>query len=186
MEKNTKEKFERLFGESKPKLLNVAYNVVNNYDVAEDVLQDSYIKAWNNFDEYDSDKKFLNWMTTIVRNTGIDALRTKKRPLASAVTITRDARETGNASSKADVDFIDHTCDLEKQLMQQETLSEIYGLITDLPADLSEIMKLMFAGQTYQEIADDIDIPLSTVRAKVHRAKKILRKTAKSLNIINF
>lgn len=183
MEKNTEEKFKRLFDESRAKLMNVAYSVVKNHDLAEDVLQDAYIKAWKNFDEYDSSKKFLNWMTTIVRNTGIDALRARKRPVVSTLPISRDS---GDQNTLADVDFTDRSCDLEKQLIQQETLSEIYGLITDLPDDLSDIMKLMFAGQTYQEIADDIDMPLSTVRAKVHRAKKILRKTAKTLNIVNF
>lgn len=178
-----KENFVQLFNESKSRLYNVAYGVVKNKELAEDVLQDAYVKAWRKFDEYDSNKKFINWMTTIVTNAGIDQNRSKNRR------ITAYSLSTPNnvySDSKSEVDFEDKSANIQNYIERKETIAEVKELMNSLPVDLKQIMVYLFEGHSYLDISKMTGSNMSTVRAKAHRAKKILRKNSKSLDLTTF
>ena len=181
---NKKEQFEKLFTQSKAKLYAVAFRVVHNKEQAEDVLQDAYIKAWRKFDEFDPNKKFSNWMTTIVRNAGIDSNRTKARQL-NAISLESMATQSDD-EKKITYDVSDRRIDLYADLERKELYNEINDMIDSLPEDLKVVIRPFFEGQSYGDIADSTDISLSTVRSRVHRAKKILRKAAETSQFANF
>jgi RNA polymerase sigma-70 factor (ECF subfamily) len=182
MSLNKKERFEKLFAESRGKLFSIAFSVVRNKDSAEDVLQTSYIKAWNNFDSYDSSKKFTNWMTSIVKNASIDSLRNKTRQLDtySLEYFNRHTQENDT------FDIVDSSANLEQNYEQKEFLSEVFEMINQLPDDLREVMNHLIDDKSYAEISEQMKLPLNTIRTKVHRAKKILRKNADSQFLANF
>jgi RNA polymerase sigma-70 factor (ECF subfamily) len=182
MSLNKKERFEKLFAESRGKLFSIAFSVVRNKDSAEDVLQTSYIKAWNNFDSYDSSKKFTNWMTSIVKNASIDSLRNKTRQLDtySLEYFNRHTQENDT------FDIVDSSANLEQSYEQKEFLSEVFEMINQLPEDLREVMNHLIDDKSYAEISEQMKLPLNTIRTKVHRAKKILRKNADSQFLANF
>lgn len=182
MSLNKKERFEKLFAESRGKLFSIAFSVVRNKDSAEDVLQTSYIKAWNNFDSYDSSKKFTNWMTSIVKNASIDSLRNKTRQLDtySLEYFNRHTQENDT------FDIVDLSANLEQSYEQKEFLSEVFEMINQLPEDLREVMNHLIDDKSYAEISEQMKLPLNTIRTKVHRAKKILRKNADSQFLANF
>jgi RNA polymerase sigma-70 factor (ECF subfamily) len=182
MSLNKKERFEKLFAESRGKLFSIAFSVVRNKDSAEDVLQTSYIKAWNNFDSYDSSKKFTNWMTSIVKNASIDSLRNKTRQLDtySLEYFNRHTQENDT------FDIVDSSANLEQNYEQKEFLSEVFEMINQLPDDLREVMNHLIDDKSYAEISEQMKLPLNTIRTKVHRAKKILRKHADSQFLANF
>lgn len=184
--KTKQENFEALFELSKAKLFNVAYSVVRNREAAEDVLQDAYIKAWKKFDEYDSDKKFTNWMTTIVRNAGIDYNRLKAKHASTYSLNSISSQLTGDKSQIMSLDVEDKSQDVVKQVERIELINEIYQSIADLPDDLKVVMLPFFDNQSYEEIAVSEKLPLTTVRARVHRAKQILRKSINPELLANF
>ena len=173
------DKFEILFQESKSKLFNIAYGVVGNKEIAEDVLQDAYIKAWREFENYDPNKKFVNWMTTIVRNTGIDANRTRSRHYNTFSIDNISSQLSGDKNQITTLDVVDKSADLFDIVEKKELMHEISILINGLPKDLKDVMQPFFEGQSYEEISDLMKLNMSTVRARVHRAKKILRKSSK-------
>jgi RNA polymerase sigma-70 factor (ECF subfamily) len=175
------EKFEKLFSESKGKLFTVAYAVVQNRDSAEDVLQDAYIKAWKKFGDYDSSKKFVNWMTTIVRNTAIDMHRNNSRQV-----MAYSLDWAPNGSQAVGLNTEDKSIDLVGGYEKQEFFSLLMKEINSLPKELNTVMSLFCQGYSYDEIAGKTKITLSAVRARVHRAKKILKKNTKLATFANF
>ena len=179
---NKKERFEKLFTESRGKLFAIAFSVVRHKDTAEAALQIAYIKAWNKFDTFDHSKKFTNWMTSNVKNSSIDAVRNKSRQVNthSLEYFNRHTQENDT------FDIIDHSADLEKNYQNKEFLSEVYQMINELPDDLREVMLLFIDDKSYAEIAEEINLPLNTIRTKVHRAKKMLRKNADLQFLANF
>jgi RNA polymerase sigma-70 factor (ECF subfamily) len=179
------QKFAKLFEETKDKLYRVAYNVVLNKEAAEDVLQDSYVKAWNNFDNYDPSKRFMNWMATIVTNTAIDHKRkiSKEGPVMSL----NATQNIGNENRQLmNFDVEDKNADLIKHYEQQETIEFIAQMISELPNDLRIVMAPFFEGKNYDDVSKITSLSVSTVRARVHRAKKILRNSYNKENFANF
>lgn len=182
---NTKHKqFTDLFNGSKNKLYNVAYGVVMNKEVAEDVLQDSFIKAWRKFDEYDHSKKFINWMSTIVKNAAIDYKRSaSKQSYAYSLDAITSSLDNSQTMS---FDVEDKQANLYEIYEKKEFMKSLSNMIDDLPEDLKLVMIPFIQGQTYDEISRQSKLSLTTVRARVHRAKKILRNSYDSANFANF
>ena len=174
-----KDDFEKLFKESKPTLYAVAYGVVKNREHAYDVLQDSYIKAWKKFDEFDSDKKFVNWMTTIVTNAGIDFNRSMKRkkPTYSLAMPSDDNEQT-------EIQFYDKKFNLHKSLEEREAVSEILNVVETLPQDLKQVMLLFSEGNTYSDISKETGLGVNIIRSRINRAKKILRNNSEMKKIM--
>jgi RNA polymerase sigma-70 factor (ECF subfamily) len=183
---NKEERFKKLFDSSRAKLINVAYGVVKNRELAEDVLQDAYIKAWKKFDEYDQSKKFINWMTTIVTNAGIDFNRSRAKYRNTYSLNSVQNYHIGDKGNKTAPDFVDKSTDIQKQIEKAEMIGAVKESINQLPNDLRDIMILFFEGNSYTEISEITKYNLNTVRARVHRAKKILRKTTKNIDTAIF
>jgi RNA polymerase sigma-70 factor (ECF subfamily) len=171
---NKKERFEKLFAESKGKLFSVAYNVVRNKETAEDVLQVAYLKAWRNFNAYDPSKKFTNWMTSIVKNASIDSVRNKNRQL-DVYSLEYFDHQTQGAET---YDIVDTSADIARSYAQKESIGELFAMINNLPEDLREVMGHLIDEKSYLEISEEMKLPIGTIRTKIHRAKKMLRKNA--------
>jgi len=173
---NEHEKFEKLFKESKTQLYNVAYTVMKNADLAEDVLQEAYCKAWRKFSGYDPKRKFTNWMTTIVRNTAIDKRR-KNAKLEKTFSIENNTHNWQSEKCPTK-DYIDKSCDLVKMSETNELMQLLFKEIEKLPEALKNVMYDYSTGQSYQEIAENNNIELPAARSRIHRAKNILKKSS--------
>jgi len=183
-EEKQRERFETLFRQSRQKLLYIAYRVVRDIDLANDVLQDAYVKAWKKFPEYDPEKKFTNWMQTIIRNTGIDATRGNTRQ-QSTVSIDK-IHHYPDADRTSDFYLIDKSANLQKNYEKEELYNELYTVINNLPPDLKDVMLYFSKGFSYQEISDATKISITSVRTKIHRAKLIIRKNTKLSDLAFF
>lgn len=180
---NTNEQeFKKLFHGSYKKLYTVSFGIMKNHEAAEDVLQDSYIKAWNRFDDFDPSKNFTNWMTTIVRNTAIDLIRNHKR---SAHTVSLDSSHM--SQNKAVVwDIEDRTQDIVSKYEKKELCVQIREAIEQLPEELKRIMGLLTDDvnpQSYKEAADILHEPVASVRAKAHRARIMIQNHISGVNV---
>src|ERR1035437_9880820 len=78
LQDKSEEAFNALYDNYSPALYGIVLRIVNSEDIAQDVLQDSFIKMWKNFEKYDASKGTLfTWILNIARNTAIDANRSK-------------------------------------------------------------------------------------------------------------
>lgn len=180
--RNKQEEFEKLFGDSKNKLYSVAYSVVHNREMAEDVLQDAYIKAWTRFDDYNPEKKFVNWMTTIVRNAGIDAKRSSARQVVS-VSLDNTMQ---NSQPNGTWDIVDLSQDLDRHIQGKEICNELFRLIEILPEDLKKVILLVADQKSYSEISEITNESIGTVRSRVHRAKNLLKNSLDAKHLMSF
>ncbi len=141
-------------------LFGVAYKVVKDEDLAQDVLQESFIKIWKKSDSYDPTKaKLFTWLFRITRNTAIDKLRSLNTKADKEIQIdVSNVYNLGVNSIRPEV------------LDMQETLEKIepkYQIVLDA---------LFFQGMTQQEASEELDIPLGTIKSRLKIGLRELRK----------
>ncbi len=166
-ENNPAEALELLMNHYGDAMTGIVGQIVKDSTKAEDVLQEGFIKVWKNLNSYDPDRSSIfTWLLTIIRNTAIDALRKEKR--------------RSNQS-------IDQGVHNNIQWSEQMQLSD-YALINklnELDPKLKELIHLIyFKAYTQQEVADELQIPLGTVKTRVGVAIKTLRKILSQIILI--
>lgn len=139
------------------------YRMVENRELAEDILQEAFVKIWNNFASYDTGKgRLFTWMLNITRNLTIDTLRSKGYKKQSK--ISSDENSVSNLTSDNKVTERFDAMGLRKQLIN---LKPEQRVIIDLA---------YFNGYTQDEISKETGIPLGTVKTRMRAAIIELRK----------
>ena len=135
-------------------LFGLISRIVLDPDAAQDVLQDSFVKIWKNASSYSFEKgTFFTWMLNICRNTSIDYLRKVKK-------------EQENKNQ-----MITENVDIEKQSMMNVNTIGLKNIIDKLPEEQRIIIDyLYFRGFTQQELADELNLPLGTVKTRARNA----------------
>ena len=152
------------FGEVYDRYCGAINSVIGRFiideDLAQDVLQDTFIKVWKNIQMYDDSKgSFFTWMLNIARNTSIDALRKTKK------------------ESKSEIQILETTVSSSTTVQQNVGTIGLKQLVEQLPAEQQTMIEyLYFKGYTQQEVADELDIPLGTVKTRSRLAMTELRK----------
>jgi RNA polymerase sigma factor (sigma-70 family) len=144
-------------------LFGVISRIVIQTEVAEDLLQETFLKIWNSAGSYDPSKgRLFTWMMNIARNLSIDKLRSK------------DFKNTSkNQDIENNVDFIDTQ---KKVSFNADTLG-LKDLVTNLKPDFKDVLELVyFRGYTHVEVAEQLNLPLGTVKTRVRMAIIELRK----------
>ncbi|MHB8906773.1 MAG: sigma-70 family RNA polymerase sigma factor [Melioribacteraceae bacterium] len=150
-------------------LRNYALKMTNDIDDSEDLLQDTLLKAFRFFDNYEKGSNSKAWLFKIMQNSFINNYRKKiKQPLKVDYDDVQNFYE--NIKSE-DV--------TTKHYMQDEFYNvlgdEIANAIATLPDDFRTIVFLSdIEGYSYKEISEFIDCPIGTVRSRLHRTRKIL------------
>jgi RNA polymerase sigma-70 factor (ECF subfamily) len=144
----------------------LAYRVVGDRSIAEDVAQEAFLSIWRSGARYDRTRGSVRaWLLGIVRNRAIDALR----------------REGGRAPRlRFDDEAIleqrpapEHT---EAQALLRETRAEVRGALSQLPSEQSEVIQLaFFGGFTHSEIAEMLGTPLGTVKGRMRLGMEKIR-----------
>ena len=144
-------------------LYGVIYRIVQHDEIAEDLLQETFVKIWNSCASYDSSKgRLFTWMVNIARNLTIDKTRSKDYRNHSK---TEDIE---NAVSSVDKSFTTS--------INPETLG-LKDLVNKLKPDQKIVLDLVyFRGFTHIEAAEELDIPLGTVKTRLRNAIITLRK----------
>lgn len=137
--------------------------VVNDNELAEDILQEAFVKIWNNFQSYDPQKgRLFTWMLNLARNHTLDTLRGKSYKKQSKIQSGENSVNLSKANVQIEKGFdaigIHKTVNLLKE-EQQKIISLAY-----------------FEGFTQSEIAQKLDIPLGTVKSRMRKAIEELKK----------
>ena len=141
-------------------LYGVALKVVKDEDLAQDVVQESFVKIWKKSDTYDSAKaKLFTWLFRITRNTAIDKLRSVNTKSDKEIQIdVSDVYNLGEQSIRPE--FIDVKKNLDK-------IEPKYRLVLEA---------LFFEGMTQQEASDELNIPLGTIKSRLKIGLREMRK----------
>ncbi|MEA2087654.1 MAG: RNA polymerase sigma factor [Candidatus Caldatribacteriota bacterium] len=149
------------------KLLNYVLKISNtNKEDAEDILQEVFVKAYQNLNDFDLNFKFSNWIYSIAHNTTISAFRKKKvRPQ----TVSWEDKDLNN--------ILKSTLDVEDTSLQKLTYKHILKIINQLPLKYKDVLILKFMeGKDYKEISDILHKPMGTIATLINRAKKSLKQ----------
>jgi RNA polymerase sigma-70 factor (ECF subfamily) len=155
--------FSYLYDNYAAALYGVIFRMVEDTPLAEDILQDAFIKIWNNFAQYDHTKgRLFTWMMNITRNLTIDTLRSKGYKKQKK--ISQDENSVTDYRDKSLNEASFDTIGLRKQL---QYLKPDQKIIIDLA---------YYNGYTQEEISKEMNIPLGTVKTRMRTAIIELRK----------
>jgi RNA polymerase sigma-70 factor, ECF subfamily len=137
--------------------------MIDDEHLTEDILQEAFVKIWNNFDQYDSTKgRLFTWMINITRNLTIDTLRSKAYKKQQKI-FSDEYVVSGNQ----DKNFTTSSYDTIGLREQVQNLKPDQKIIIDLA---------YFNGYTQEEISKEMSIPLGTVKTRMRSAIIELRK----------
>ena len=154
-------------------LLRTALRMTKNSNDAEDLVQETLLKAYRFFDRFERGSNIKAWLFKIMTNIFINNYRQKSR------------KPTGVSYEEIDDNFLYHqlessrskVADPEEVLFSKLVDSNVRKAIDELPEDFRIVVILAFLeGFSYEEIAEIADIQLGTVKSRLHRARKILQK----------
>lgn len=143
-----------------------AMSLTKDPDAAGDLYQDTIYKALRNSDKFRMGTNFKAWITTIMRNTFINDLRRKR--------ISKTSTEPFDNPF-----IINNAGTVDNGAVSQITMKELQLLIDLIPEQMSQPFMMYHYGYAYQEIADDLQIPLGTVKSRIFFARKELQKLVK-------
>ena len=148
-------------------LMSFAMKLTLNKDKAQDLVQETTLKALNSEDKFGENVNFKGWMLTIMRNTFINNYRRTSRECASV-----DESEGLYVVNMA-VDDVNETPE------GAYACGEINRIIAGLPKEYREAFNLHLAGYKYEEICEKLDMPMGTVKSRIFFTRQKLRELLK-------
>lgn len=156
-------------------LYNFAFRLTLDEDDANDLVQDTYLKAYRFIESYEIGTNAKAWLYRILKNTFINEFRRKSKEPAKV-----DYQEVETFYNSDDVEY-EMTSDLRVESVQELIGDEVANALNALPVDFrTAIILCDIEGFTYEEMAKILDIPIGTVRSRLHRARNMLKDKLKN------
>jgi len=169
-----KEKFDQELLPHLEALHSFAYHLTYNEEDAEDLVQETFIKAFKYLDHYDEGTNAKAWLFKILKNVYINEFRKKNRRPRQV-----DFEEASAYHDGEDVAVVSYD-DLRAELFDQIMGDEVNLALQSIPEEFKTIILLCdIEDFTYQEIAKILDIPVGTVRSRLFRARNMLKDKLK-------
>ncbi len=161
-----KSSLEYLYEHYSAALYGVISRIIKNEDIAEEVLQDVFLKIWGRIHQYDSSKgRLFTWMLNLARNQAIDKTR---------------SREMGNDKKTNDLDSIVSVLENKNSDQQSVDTIGLSEVLDTLPPEQKFVVTYLYLkGYTQSEFAKEFDIPLGTVKTRLRKAMIELRTQLK-------
>jgi RNA polymerase sigma-70 factor (ECF subfamily) len=160
--------FETLVRRYSPELFAFVVRFVGNRTLAEDVVQESFLQLYRSAPGFDPGRRFKPWLFTIAANKARDLLRSRSRRREVALEGLADS-ESGAAPQLLDL-FADES-DPGQALEVDEQRDVVRAVVAEMPDHLREVLVLGYYHRfPYAEIAEILDVPLGTVKSRLHAA----------------
>lgn len=155
--------FSYLYDNYSAALNGIIYRMVEDRELAEDILQEAFVKIWNNFAQYDTGKgRLFTWMLNLTRNLTIDTLRSKG--YKKQAKISTDENSVSNLAE-------------DNRAAERFDAIGLRKKLADLKPEQRSIIDLAyFNGYTQDEISKELGVPLGTVKTRMRSAILELRK----------
>jgi len=152
-------------------LFNMIYQMVKNREETEDLVQETFIKAFNALGSYDNRFAFSTWLYKIAYNNCIDTIRKKK---LKTYPLDKPVR---THEGEVQQEIRDDTTSPEGDYLYAEKKKQIQAGIENLPPGYRRVIELRHQQEkSYEEISQLLQIPLGTVKARIFRAREMLKK----------
>lgn len=174
IDKATKEKDQTAYAELMKRYKKPVYHMilkmVRNVDDAEDLTIEAFAKAFKNLHRFKKDYTFSTWLFRIATNNAIDFIRKKKLD-----TLSIDSSYKDDDGETISIDVQDDNLNPQEETIKKQKIGLIRDFVTKLPPKYQRLVKLRYFEElSYEEIAQELDAPLGTVKAQLHRARELM------------
>lgn len=173
------EAFGTLVRRYRRELFNFLARFTGNHALAEDVFQETFLQLHLSAGTFDLSRRLKPWLFTIAANKGRDAMRKTYRHQAAPL----DAKIAGSESQEGTyADLLPSNIPLpDESLLNLETRQAVQRIIDDMPENLRTVLLMSYFNEfPYKEIAEILDVPLGTVKSRLHAAVQHFAKQWKA------
>ena len=168
--------FAMLMERYKRPVYHMVLKMVRNVDDAEDLTIEAFAKAFKNLHRFKKDYTFSTWLFRIATNNAIDFIRKKRLE-----TMSLDTSFTDDNGEAVQIDVEDKNLNPQEEAIKSQKIELIQLFVTKLPAKYQRLVKLRYFEElSYEEIAQELDAPLGTVKAQLHRARELMYDLVKN------
>ncbi len=177
--KGDQKSFAELMGRYRDAIYFMLLKMVNNKSDAEDLTIEAFGKAFKNLGQYSPNYAFSTWLFKIASNNCIDFLRKKRTNIVSIDSANDDDNE-----NETPIHLKDEMPDPEEGLIKQQKAILMRTVVKKLKPRYRTLIELRYFKEfSYEEIADELDLPLGTVKAQLFRARELLFNTLKGTDV---
>lgn len=167
--------FAELMKRYRKPVFHLILKMVRNNDDAEDLTIEAFAKAFRNLAKFNPEYTFSTWLFRIATNNCIDFLRKKKLNTFSISNAYKD--ENGEEVS---MDIKDVNLNPQEETIKTEKIEIVKDIVTKLPLKYQVLVRLRYFDElSYEEIAGELEAPLGTVKAQLHRARELMYELVK-------
>ncbi|MCP3742619.1 RNA polymerase sigma factor SigW [Rossellomorea sp. BNER] len=160
----------------KDKVFQICFRMLGNRHEAEDISQEAFIRAYVNIETFNQNRKFSTWLYRIATNLCIDRIRKKKPDYYLDAEVSGTEGLTMYSQVAADVQLP------EDKVEEMELQESIQFEISKLPDKYRSVIVLKYIEElSLQEISEILDLPLGTVKTRIHRGREALRKQLRTM-----
>jgi RNA polymerase sigma-70 factor (ECF subfamily) len=168
--------YRSLMNRHRQAIFHIILRIVRDQEITADLVQETFMKAFSSLQTYRAEFKFSTWLYRIGANCAIDHLRKKR-----IKTLSLDA-PTETADGNINIEVADNSYNPEKDLLEREQRLSINDAINSLPDKYRLVIVYRHKdNKSYEEIAEALNIPLGTVKARIFRARELLKKKLRPL-----
>ena len=148
----------------KNQLFRLALRITLNREEAEDIVQDTLIKVWNNRDRWEELDSIEAYCYTITRNLSLDRLK-------------RQENQTASLDDDTVTEQADHSSDPSEKMIQEDRMERVREIVDTLPEKQRSCIQLRdFEGKTYKDIANVLEITEEQVKVNIYRARQAVKQ----------
>jgi RNA polymerase sigma-70 factor (ECF subfamily) len=168
--------FAKLLQRYKRPVYHMVLKMVRNVDDAEDLTIESFAKAFKSLHKFKKDFTFSTWLFRIATNNTIDFIRKKKLN-----TLSIENTYTDDDGQSVSIDVEDENPDPQEETIKAQKAELIQIFVDKLPAKYKKLVRLRYFNElSYEEIAVELEAPLGTVKAQLHRARELMFEMVKN------
>ena len=150
--------------------------MIKNRDDAEDLTIEAFAKAFKNLAKFNPDYTFSTWLFRIATNNCIDFIRKKKLN-----TMSINSTYTDDNGDSVGIDIRDTNLNPQEEAIKQQKIEIMQLIVTQLPPKYQVLVRLRYFKElSYDEISKELEAPLGTVKAQLHRARELLLDLVKN------
>lgn len=176
VQENDEKAFARLMQRYKRPVYHMILKMVRNVDDAEDLTIESFAKAFRSLHRFKKDFTFSTWLFRIATNNTIDHIRKKKLN-----TLSIDNRFTDDNGDGIAIEVEDENLNPQEETIKEQKAELIQVFVDKLPPKYQKLVRLRYFQElSYEEIAVELEAPLGTVKAQLHRARELMFEMVKN------
>ena len=164
--------FARLVDRHSISVFNLTLRIVGNREDAEEAAQDAFVRAYRNLGRFRGDARFSTWLYRIAVNVSLSSARRSRRDLSTTSLSGSEDEEEG-----LPLQLPDPSANPAERFEQGEFREQVRNMVAALPPIYSAVISMYhIQSLSYDEIAEALELPIGTVKARLFRARAALRK----------